>query len=46
MLLFDMSRPAPLEDFLLPHSGELRFEDVRSCYLGDGGELRKVLCSC
>ena len=43
MLLFDMSRPAPLKEFLLPHSEALRFADVRACYLDDAGELQEVL---
>jgi hypothetical protein len=43
VLLFDLSRPAPLEEFLLPHSEALRFADVRLCYLDGAGELQEVL---
>ena len=44
VLLLDMSRPLPLDEFLLPRSEALRFADVRACYLNDGGGVREVLC--
>ena len=42
ILLVDMTRPVPMEDFLRLHSESLRFEDVRNCYLDGGGGLQKV----
>ena len=44
VFLLEMSRPAPLHEFLLPHSKALRFPDIRACFLDDAGGLRKVRC--
>ena len=34
VLLMDMSRPVPLEEFFTPRSPALRFADVRACLDG------------
>ena len=34
VLLMDMSRPVPLEDFFAPRSPALHFADVRACLEG------------
>ena len=42
VLLVDMTQPVPMEEFLQPHAGLLRFADVRACYINGVGGLQKV----
>ena len=44
MLLVNLSRPLPMEDFLQPRTQSLSFGDVRGCYFNDTGGVREVRC--
>ena len=42
VLLVDMTKPVPLNEFLQLRSESLRFADVRTCYFDGDGGLQKV----
>ena len=44
VLLVNLSRPLPMQDFLQPRTQSLSFGDVRDCYFNDTGGVREVRC--